>query len=213
MEVAATNFISGLRGPAEPACHQVMQNDPPNRFKEKISLPQSGHDAPAQRRRARARARPAVPSTFATESGRREWNSWTRRQGAENRHSHARMWQRPRFPEMRSKILAGNARLPGITYILLELLTYYKYPSESRLRSESGRMPKPNTRLSAKKSPNAETLNVNSAEPLDLTALQQTPGLMIRILQIQIFDEFFEYFSSVGITPAEHSSPLPNIHR
>jgi DNA-binding MarR family transcriptional regulator len=67
-------------------------------------------------------------------------------------------------------------------------------------------MPKPNTRLSAKKSPNAETLNVNSTEPLDLTALQQTPGFMIRILQIQIFGEFFEYFSSVGITPAEHSS-------
>jgi DNA-binding MarR family transcriptional regulator len=67
-------------------------------------------------------------------------------------------------------------------------------------------MPKPNTRLSVNKSANAEALNANYTEPLDLTALQQTPGFMVRILQIQIFDEFFEYFSSVGVTPAEHSS-------
>lgn len=66
-------------------------------------------------------------------------------------------------------------------------------------------MPKPNTRPAANKSPRVETTGSN-AKTLDLTALQQTPGFMIRILQIQIFEEFFEYFSSVGISPAEHSS-------
>lgn len=40
---------------------------------------------------------------------------------------------------------------------------------------------------------------------LNLTALQQTPGFMIRILQIQIFEEFFAYFAPVGFSPAEHS--------
>jgi len=42
-------------------------------------------------------------------------------------------------------------------------------------------------------------------QTLDLTALQQTPGFMIRILQIQIFEEFFEYFAAAGFSPAEHS--------
>lgn len=42
-------------------------------------------------------------------------------------------------------------------------------------------------------------------QTLDLTALQQTPGFMIRILQIQIFEEFFEYFAATGFSPAEHS--------
>ena len=65
-------------------------------------------------------------------------------------------------------------------------------------------MPKPTPRLAA--NPAVEKTGLNSTETLDLTALQQTPGFMIRILQIQIFEEFFEYFSSVGISPAEHSS-------
>lgn len=65
-------------------------------------------------------------------------------------------------------------------------------------------MPKPTPRLAA--NPPVEKTDLNSTQTLDLTALQQTPGFMIRILQIQIFEEFFEYFSSVGISPAEHSS-------
>jgi DNA-binding MarR family transcriptional regulator len=51
-----------------------------------------------------------------------------------------------------------------------------------------------------------EARNANCPEPLDLRALQQTPGFMIRVLQIQIFDDFFQYFSSIGISPAEYSS-------
>ena len=42
-------------------------------------------------------------------------------------------------------------------------------------------------------------------EPLNLTALQQTPGFMIRILQLHIFEEFFAYFADTGLSPAEHS--------
>jgi DNA-binding MarR family transcriptional regulator len=42
-------------------------------------------------------------------------------------------------------------------------------------------------------------------EPLNLTALQQTPGFMIRILQLHIFEEFFAYFANTGFSPAEHS--------
>ena len=45
----------------------------------------------------------------------------------------------------------------------------------------------------------------NSREALDLTELQRTPGFMIRILQIQIFEEFYEYFAEAGFSPAEHS--------
>ena len=67
-------------------------------------------------------------------------------------------------------------------------------------------MLKPNKRLATNKSPRVETTELNPTETLDLSALQQTPGFMIRILQIQIFEEFFEYFSSVGLSPAEHSS-------
>jgi DNA-binding MarR family transcriptional regulator len=64
-------------------------------------------------------------------------------------------------------------------------------------------MQKPSTRLAANKTPRVDP---GSTDTLDLTALRRTPGFMIRILQIQIFEEFFEYFSPVGISPAEHSS-------
>jgi DNA-binding MarR family transcriptional regulator len=67
-------------------------------------------------------------------------------------------------------------------------------------------MLKPNRRLAAHKSPPDETTDRGLTRRLDLTALRQTPGFMIRILQIQIFEEFFEYFSAVGLSPAEHSS-------
>ena len=67
-------------------------------------------------------------------------------------------------------------------------------------------MRKPHSRLAANKSPRvANTDQRHLKEALDLTALQQTPGFMIRILQIHIFEEFFEYFLPVGFSPAEHS--------
>lgn len=61
-------------------------------------------------------------------------------------------------------------------------------------------------RPAAKRTPrgaNAEDRNAKAA--LDLTALQRTPGYMIRILQLHIFDEFFQYFAAAGFSPAEHS--------
>ena len=44
-----------------------------------------------------------------------------------------------------------------------------------------------------------------SSKQLDLVALQQAPGFMIRLLQLQIFQEFFEFFTEAGFTPASHS--------
>ncbi len=44
-----------------------------------------------------------------------------------------------------------------------------------------------------------------SRDQLDLTALQQTPGFLIRILQLQIFEAFFAFFASLGLSPAEQS--------
>jgi DNA-binding MarR family transcriptional regulator len=41
---------------------------------------------------------------------------------------------------------------------------------------------------------------------LDLFALKQTPGFLIRVLQIQIFEGFFDSFDAIGLSPAEHSS-------
>ena len=59
----------------------------------------------------------------------------------------------------------------------------------------------------AKKLPRvANTEEKNAKAALDLTALQRTPGYMIRILQLHIFDEFFEYFAAAGFSPAEHSA-------
>ncbi|WP_315835844.1 MarR family winged helix-turn-helix transcriptional regulator [Bradyrhizobium prioriisuperbiae] len=42
-------------------------------------------------------------------------------------------------------------------------------------------------------------------DDLDLTALRQTPGFMIRILQLQIFEDFFAFFAPLGLSPAEQS--------
>lgn len=38
---------------------------------------------------------------------------------------------------------------------------------------------------------------------LDLRALQQTPGFMIRILQLQNFEAFYLYFESLKLSPLE----------
>ena len=40
---------------------------------------------------------------------------------------------------------------------------------------------------------------------LDLTALRQTPGFMIRILQLQNFEAFYTYFESLKLSPLEYA--------
>ena len=55
------------------------------------------------------------------------------------------------------------------------------------------------------KSPRLDKSEDGAVDTLVLTALQQTPGFLVRVLQLQIFEAFFEYFSSIGISPAEHS--------
>jgi len=44
-----------------------------------------------------------------------------------------------------------------------------------------------------------------SGQSLDLTVLYQTPGFMIRILQIQIFERFFKYFEAQKLSPVEYA--------
>jgi DNA-binding MarR family transcriptional regulator len=58
----------------------------------------------------------------------------------------------------------------------------------------------------------AKTLkrNGNAQEPaparqLDLGELEQTPGFMIRILQLQIFEAFYQHFEQLGLSPVEFS--------
>jgi DNA-binding MarR family transcriptional regulator len=66
-------------------------------------------------------------------------------------------------------------------------------------------MQKPNKPPVASKPRIATSEDKNLKGTLDLTALEQTPGFMIRILQVQIFEDFFEHFSALGFSPAEHS--------
>jgi len=40
---------------------------------------------------------------------------------------------------------------------------------------------------------------------LDLEALRQTPGFMIRILQLQNFEAFYRHFESLDLSPVEYS--------
>jgi DNA-binding MarR family transcriptional regulator len=44
-----------------------------------------------------------------------------------------------------------------------------------------------------------------SVRELDLDALRQTPGFMIRILQLQNFEAFYRHFESLGLSPVEYS--------
>ncbi len=64
-------------------------------------------------------------------------------------------------------------------------------------------MQEPRSRPAAKKSPLVET--ADEKEVLDLSALQQTPGFMIRILQLLNFEAFFRHFESLGLSPVEYS--------
>ena len=40
---------------------------------------------------------------------------------------------------------------------------------------------------------------------LDLAALQQTPGFLIRILQLQNFEKFYPYFEALKLSPLEYA--------
>ena len=60
------------------------------------------------------------------------------------------------------------------------------------------------SRSAAKKSPPVETAD-EKKKALDLNALQQTPGFMIRILQLLNFQAFFRHFESLGLSPVEYS--------
>jgi DNA-binding MarR family transcriptional regulator len=44
-----------------------------------------------------------------------------------------------------------------------------------------------------------------SARELDLHALQQTQGFMIRILQLQNFEAFYRHFETLDLSPVEYS--------
>jgi DNA-binding MarR family transcriptional regulator len=44
-----------------------------------------------------------------------------------------------------------------------------------------------------------------ASRELDLTALQQTPGFMIRILQLQNFEAFYPYFEALKLSPLEYA--------
>jgi DNA-binding MarR family transcriptional regulator len=45
----------------------------------------------------------------------------------------------------------------------------------------------------------------NTSRELDLTALRQTPGFMIRILQLQNFEAFYPYFEALKLSPLEYA--------
>ena len=45
----------------------------------------------------------------------------------------------------------------------------------------------------------------DSARELDLSALQQTPGFMIRILQLENFEAFYPHFERLKLTPVEYA--------
>lgn len=45
----------------------------------------------------------------------------------------------------------------------------------------------------------------DSARELDLSALQQTPGFMIRILQLENFEAFYPHFRQLQLSPLEYS--------
>ena len=65
-------------------------------------------------------------------------------------------------------------------------------------------MQSPRSRSAAKKSALAESADEKKAT-LDLSALQQTPGFMIRILQLLNFEAFFRHFQALGVSPVEYS--------
>jgi DNA-binding MarR family transcriptional regulator len=65
-----------------------------------------------------------------------------------------------------------------------------------------GRIAKVSTR---KANGAARPAEPNASRELDLTALQQTPGFMIRILQLQNFEAFYPYFVALKLSPLEYA--------
>jgi DNA-binding MarR family transcriptional regulator len=51
----------------------------------------------------------------------------------------------------------------------------------------------------------AKPVEPEADRELDLTALQQTPGFMIRILQLQNFEAFYPYFEALKLSPLEYA--------
>lgn len=44
-----------------------------------------------------------------------------------------------------------------------------------------------------------------SKKPLNLRSLQNTPGFMIRLVQLKFFEGFYEQFAEMGVTPASYA--------
>src|SRR5437016_4795645 len=65
-----------------------------------------------------------------------------------------------------------------------------------------GRTAKVSTR---KANGGARPAEPDGVRELDLTALRQTPGFMIRILQLQNFEAFYPYFESLKLSPLEYA--------
>ena len=56
----------------------------------------------------------------------------------------------------------------------------------------------------------ALTRKTNGTEPdlsreLDLSSLRQTPGFMIRILQLENFEAFYPHFEKLRLSPVEYA--------
>ena len=51
----------------------------------------------------------------------------------------------------------------------------------------------------------AKAAGPDAGRELDLTALQQTPGFLIRILQLQNFEAFYPYFETLKLSPLEYA--------
>src|SRR5207244_12410903 len=45
----------------------------------------------------------------------------------------------------------------------------------------------------------------DSARELDLSSLRQTPGFMIRILQLENFEAFYPHFEALKLSPVEYA--------
>lgn len=57
--------------------------------------------------------------------------------------------------------------------------------------------------------PLPKTKPVPKADPrrsLNLTAVSETPGFMIRLLQLQFFEAFYGRFAELGISPADYAA-------
>jgi DNA-binding MarR family transcriptional regulator len=65
-----------------------------------------------------------------------------------------------------------------------------------------GRIAKVSTRKANGRPKSAEPDGVRE---LDLAALQQTPGFLIRILQLQNFEAFYPYFGALKLSPLEYA--------